>query len=218
MAAREKPIQFPTAFYVHNLLLCVVSAVLLGSIGEIAFSDWSQHGIFHAICDPTMGFNNHLNWLYYLNYLTKFWELEDTVFMALKKKPLPFLHVYHHSATFVLTWAQLAGRTAVQWVPITFNLFVHVIMYYYYAETSRGKRFWWKKHLTTLQIIQFVVDLVFIGTSLYFALQTPKACQMEDWAGYLGMGLISSYLLLFVDFFLRTYVSKPRSVKAAKLD
>ncbi|KAJ3364632.1 hypothetical protein HDU91_002471 [Kappamyces sp. JEL0680] len=162
MAAREKPIQFPTAFYVHNLLLCVVSAVLLGSIGEIAFSDWSQHGIFHAICDPTMGFNNHLNWLYYLNYLTK--------------------------------------------------------MYYYYAETSRGKRFWWKKHLTTLQIIQFVVDLVFIGTSLYFALQTPKACQMEDWAGYLGMGLISSYLLLFVDFFLRTYVSKPRSVKAAKLD
>jgi fatty acid elongase 3 len=184
-------------------------------IGFIAFQDWAKNGLFHAICDRSMGLNNHLNWLYYLNYLTKFWELGDTIFMALKKKPLPFLHVYHHSATFILTWAQLAGKTAVQWVPITFNLLVHVIMYYYYAEASRGKRFWWKKHLTTLQIIQFIVDLGFIGTAMYYALiVTPSQCQVEPWAGYMGSALIFSYLLLFVRFFVNTYYVKPAGKKS----
>ena len=127
MKNQEKPIQFKSLFYVHNMMLCAASAIMFVLIGSIAFQDWASNGLFHAICDSSMGLNNHLNWLYYLNYLTKFWELADTVFMALKKKPLPFLHVYHHSATFILTWAQLAGKTAVQWVPITFNLLVHVI-------------------------------------------------------------------------------------------
>ena len=123
-----QPLKFKSIFYIHNVLLVLVSSMLLGLIGPIAINDWFQNGLFHAICDQSMGENNHLNFLYYLNYLTKVWELGDTVFMALKKKKLPFLHVYHHSATFILTWAQLIGKTSVQWVPITLNLFVHVIM------------------------------------------------------------------------------------------
>jgi fatty acid elongase 3 len=209
------PFKLAGQFYIHNALLCIASLIMLVLIAPIAYQDWAKNGLFHAICDRSMGLNNHLNWLYYLNYLTKFWELGDTIFMALKKKPLPFLHVYHHSATFILTWAQLAGKTAVQWVPITFNLLVHVIMYYYYAEASRGKRFWWKKHLTTLQIIQFIVDLGFIGTAMYYALiVTPSQCQVEPWAGYMGSALIFSYLLLFVRFFVNTYYVKPAGKKS----
>ncbi|KAJ3364633.1 hypothetical protein HDU91_002472 [Kappamyces sp. JEL0680] len=189
------PLKLTGIFYVHNALLCIASLVMLCLIAPIAISDWLDHGLFHAICSLEMSTNNHLNWLYYLNYLTK---------------------VYHHSATFVLTWTQLMGRTSVQWVPITFNLFVHVIMYYYYAEASRGKRFWWKKHLTTLQIIQFIVDLGFIYVSMYYALQTPKACQVESWAGYLGTALISSYLVLFIQFFKKTY-AKTKSASSRKV-
>ena len=107
-------------------------------------------------------------------------------------------------------------------------------MYYYYARTTVSKKpVWWKKcwcaerdlaplssltrhrstDLTTMQIAQFVIDLTVIYYIMYNAivirLELPFPsrgdCYGDLNAGYFGTAVISSYLLLFIDFFIRTY-------------
>ena len=64
-----------------------------------------------------------------------------------------------------------------------------------------------------MQIIQFVIDLGFVYfaswtyfTSTYFPyLPNMGKCAGEEFAAFAGMGILSSYLLLFISFYAATY-------------
>jgi len=173
---------------------------------------WGQ-GLFNAVCADE-SWTPRLEFYYMINYYYKYLELFDTVFLALKKKPLQFLHVFHHSATALLCFSQLNGKTSISWVVISLNLAVHVVMYYYYYATAGGARFWWKKYLTTMQIAQFVIDLfaVYFGTYSHFVhayykdiLPVMGNCAGTETAALFGCGLLTSYLGLFINFYIQTY-------------
>ncbi|KAH6689557.1 elongation of fatty acids protein, partial [Plectosphaerella plurivora] len=209
----REPYKLKTLFLIHNFYLTAISGILLALFIEQLLPTVVRGGIFNAICHAEGGWTQPLVVLYYLNYLTKYLELLDTCFLFLKKKPLTFLHCYHHGATAFLCYTQLIGSTAVSWVPITLNLTVHVVMYWYYFQSARGVRIWWKEWVTRLQIIQFIIDLGFV----YFASYTyftstywpwmPNAgkCAGEEFAAFSGIVTLSSYLVLFISFYAATY-------------
>lgn len=108
----------------------------------------------------------------------------------------------------------LVGETAISWVPITLNLAVHVVMYYYYYQVACGERVWWKQYITVMQIAQFVIDLAFIYFAFYthyaheFGLALPNmgSCSARSlMAPLMGVFILSSYLVLFVAFYAATY-------------
>ncbi|KAF4120504.1 fatty acid elongase 3 [Geosmithia morbida] len=208
-----EPFKLKTVSMVHNFILTFISGSLLLLFLEQLIPTLARHGLYYAICDAGGGWTQPLVVLYYLNYLTKYLELLDTVFLFLKKKPLTFLHCYHHGATAFLCYTQLLGLTSVSWVPITLNLTVHVLMYWYYFQSTRGIRIWWKEWITRLQIIQFIIDLGFVYfasytyfTSTYFPwMPNSGSCAGEEFAAFAGIGTLSSYLVLFLSFYAATY-------------
>jgi len=174
----------------------------------------SEFGAFRIYCGLShRDQRGALTFIYYVNYLLKYYELIDTVFLSLKHKPLSFLHCYHHPATLVLTWGQLVDSTGIQWLVILLNLFVHTVMYFYYAMATLRVRMPWKKIVTVFQILQFVMDLAacYIGWALH---NLYGRCSGHNRGAIVGCFILTSYLYLFIDFYEETYSKKKEKRKA----
>lgn len=50
------------------------------------------------------------------------------------------------------------------YLPIMLNSIVHVLVYLHYVLTALGRHSWWSRHLTKLQLTQFVVRRIGIGS------------------------------------------------------
>ncbi|KAG8741006.1 hypothetical protein FRC10_003465 [Ceratobasidium sp. 414] len=188
MRGRE-PMKLTTPFQIHNIYLTAGSGLLLVLMVEEVLPILWKTGLFSAMCADE-SWTSRLEFYYMINYYIKYVELADTVFLVLKKKPLAFLHVFHHAATALLCFTQLGGHTSV-----------------------------WKKYLTTMQITQFIIDLVavyFASYSYFSATYWPHlpsfgTCSGTEGAAIFGCVLLTSYLLLFIDFYIRTYKAAPAS-------
>lgn len=146
-------------------------------------------------------------YLGYLFFLTKLIELLDTVFFVLRKKQeqITFLHVFHHSIVPLFCWIgiKLAPGGPNGFFPLV-NSFIHVLMYTYYALSTLGesikRHLWWKKYLTRLQMIQFVLVMINAGKTFM-----SKDCKFPLLFAYLQATIATTFFILFAIFYKSAY-------------
>jgi len=152
----------------HNMILCLMSlALFYGTLREVIFrvstsTSSASSGMMGAytflFCeDPKIVPEGSLYLFSYMYYLSKYYELLDTILQILKGRAPPhfFLHVYHHATVLLMAWAWIEYTVSLQFIALLFNTGVHVVMYYYYLCSSLGWYVWWKRYVTMFQIIQF---------------------------------------------------------------
>ena len=152
----------------------------------------------------------------YLYFLNKFVEFADTFFFIARKKfrNVNRLQLIHHSIM------PIYGFALTRWLPGghetfggMFNCFIHVIMYGYYFLAALGphmqKYLWWKRHLTKLQMIQFVC--IFIK-SLTVVLGFTECGYPWQFSGLMAL-LMIAFFFLFAEFYVREYRSKKAALK-----
>lgn len=83
-------------------------------------------------------------------------------------------------------------------------------MYSYYLLSALHIKVWWKQYLTLFQIIQFIVDLSVCVYCTFQLYTVPQACYGTPLAAYSGVGIIGSYFLLFLRFYVLNYKRKDK--------
>lgn len=141
------------------------------SVNRFIFKGMRYLSRFSVRCSPVDYSNDelavytlNLTWLYLFN---KLMDLLDTIFFVLRKKDrqVTFLHLYHHVMMCLVSMVgvRYVGGGHTIFVGII-NTFVHVCMYTYYLlaayDSSYQKNIWWKKYITLLQLVSFLLSSV----------------------------------------------------------
>jgi len=139
---------------------------------------------------------------------SKFPELIDTVFLVLRKKPVNFLHWFHHASVLLYCWYSFAYENPAGVLFAAMNYAVHAVMYVYYFLAAVGRPPLWGKAVTVLQILQMFAGIAI--TVAQWQLASVENCYVPRSTLDAGFLMYGAYLVLFLQFFVERYM---RSVK-----
>ncbi|XP_046861098.1 elongation of very long chain fatty acids protein 4-like [Xenia sp. Carnegie-2017] len=207
MTSRRK-LEIRGALIVYNMLLVALSLSMLCEFVQALLNIPS----FNYFCQGVENEDREdlvrlarVNWLF---FLSKIVEFLDTVFLILRKKSVSFLHAYHHTSACFLWWV------VVKWQPggtsyfgAMLNCLVHVVMYFYYLISALGPQYrkylWWKKYLTTIQLLQFSMVFIYLVNAMFV-----KGCSYPRWLLWVFIGYDITLFLLFMNFCVKEYLLK----------
>ena len=206
------PYKLQRPLLMWNTGLAVFS--FLGSLSLIPqlFHGIGKHGFYFMACKANDLSDPHVSLWLTLLVISKVFELFDTAFIILRKRPLPFLHWYHHITVMLFSWYSLSHSSpSVFHYGAAINYGVHTIMYSYYAARSGG-------FYVLLQIAQFitVAQILQMFAAMFVAISTFNIidiqgldCEADSMVVYVSMAVYGSYLILFLLFFYKRYL-KPK--------
>lgn len=213
----RKPYTLRNTLIVYNFIQVLLSIYL---VYEGLMAGWWNDYSFR--CQPVDYSNNpkamRMARGVYLYFICKLIELLDTVFFVFRKKQrqISFLHVYHHAMMPICAWIGVryvpGGQSTLLGV---INSFIHVIMYTYYMLSAFGpeiqKYLWWKRYLTSLQLVQFSIILIHNGQVLFTDCNYPKVLS------FLLTVNAAFFIYLFGSFYVINYTKRSELRKFKKV-
>lgn len=166
--------------------------------------------------DPNQRDEKTLNQIYYghMFFVSRLVEFADTIFFVLRKKnnQVSSFHVFHHSTVPTACWFFIkfapGGNSGI--FPII-NTLIHTIMYsYYLLATYPAMRPYlgWKKYLTQMQIVQFIIIIGCCSQPLFI-----PGCKFPRALLLIMLAFSFIFIYLFLDFYLKSYKTTNNVVK-----
>ena len=197
------PFDLRLSLRLWNLSLSMLSLYGFGILFQRLFYVSFIHSI--TSLDYSSGITGYVVFLF---NLSKFPEMIDTVFLVLRKKPLSFLHVFHHISVAIYCYSTFFFPTPLGYWYALMNTFVHGIMYLYLAFSNNKeiKEYVNPIYLTILQIVQMTWGL---SVNIIYLIQpTTEFNFITQYNAIYGITMYGSYLYLFCMFFDKKYKFK----------
>ncbi|KAH7697841.1 fatty acid elongation protein 3, partial [Aphelenchoides avenae] len=194
----RKPFALDGALFWWNLGLALFSIVGVVRLSPEMFWSVNSNSLTYSIC--TASFAQGVTGYWTEKFaMSKLLEFGDTAFIVLRKRPLIFLHWYHHVTVLVYTWHAYKDHTASGRWFMWMNYTVHAFMYSYYALRAARIR--------VPKILQMVLGIV-IGVAIYYLKSDGLPCQ-HTWSNLqLSFGIYCTYFILFCNFFYHAYLKQ----------
>lgn len=204
----RQPFELTLPLNIWNFILAVFSIAGTIKMSPEFFGTINKLGLQGSYCKIehfTEGTNGYWAWLFIASKLV---ELVDTQFLVLRKRPLMFLHWYHHVLTLIYAFYSYPHSPGFNRWGIYMNFFVHAFMYSYYFLRSMKIRVpgALAQLITTLQIVQFIFGCSILAHLGYLIYGQGVQCDFEPKVFLLASFMNITYLSLFINFFLQSYV------------
>ena len=182
-------------FALWNLILSIFSTFGFAIGAPYVYRQLSTHGLQHLVCsdklmlgtkDDDAACYGTIGFAMSLFMLSKFPELGDTFFLAGMKKPLSFLHWYHHITVLLYSWFAYTNATPTAVTFGTINFGVHSVMYFYFCFANYTRKLgFMRKPITTIQLLQMAIGVSLTLLAYYFQQTTGCSATYTDSGFYL---------------------------------
>ena len=205
---------------VHSLVLLALSLLMSAGAALSIAAAPSPHDAVFCLAPGTPARGPLFFWAH-VAYLSKFLEFGDTLLILLSgsrhRRRLSGLHVFHHATAVVMGRVWLDTSQSLTTAVVFVNSSVHVVMYGYYFLSAVGRRPRWKRAVTSIQMLQFVIGVsMWLRTAFLHFVSSSGGCS-GFWGSAFNAVFGVSLFALFLDFHAKNYYTTPtKNDKALK--
>uniref|UniRef100_A0A8R1I574 Elongation of very long chain fatty acids protein n=1 Tax=Caenorhabditis japonica TaxID=281687 RepID=A0A8R1I574_CAEJA len=206
----RKAFDLSTPLNVWNGILSTFSLLGFLAVFPTLLSVIRKDGVTHTYSQVSELYTDDRSgyWIF-LWVLSKIPELMDTVFIVLRKRPLIFMHWYHHALTgYYAIVCYHEDAVHMVWV-VWMNYIIHAFMYGYYLLKSLKFNIppSVAQAITTSQMIQFAISIfaqVHVTYRHYVDGVEGLAYSFRGTA--IGFFMLTTYFYLWIQFYKEHYL------------